>query len=334
MKKAGLVIVLILATLVLVSCGVPSEDYIALLDDYNSLRLSNEQLSIEYDKALKAIEEQKLENEHLSSELSKSENEYSVLQHETEIKITSMAGQLELERHQLLEQNKALLEELEAYRQTGISIHEAIEVPKIAKYLGKPDDYVSLHNNSSSDNPTYSSLLAFLANDDTDSYPYAFISEGRLCGWYAERIHNNAELAGIRAAFVVIDLIGEEGHALNAFVTIDKGLVFIDCTGARPDLPQPISPNTITYEIGDTGSHDTIAYIQRDKPIGWINIGLNYGLSYSEYKRWEQGVESMRTYFKSAPNSELEQLVKESDAKLGSFFVPSFGIVDEVEIYW
>ncbi|HID42535.1 MAG TPA: hypothetical protein EYP30_01960 [Archaeoglobaceae archaeon] len=44
-------------------------------------------------------------------------------------------------------------------------------------------------------------------------------------------LHNNAEVNGIRAGFVEIDLVGREPHALNVFNTTDRGIVFVDCTG-------------------------------------------------------------------------------------------------------
>ena len=56
------------------------------------------------------------------------------------------------------------------------------------------------------------------------------------CGNFAQELHNNAEEAGIRTAFVAIHY--EEGipHAINAFKTIDQGLVYIDVTGSPTPL--------------------------------------------------------------------------------------------------
>jgi hypothetical protein len=58
-----------------------------------------------------------------------------------------------------------------------------------------------------------------------------------VCADFAEMLHNNAEKAGFRTAYVSIQLgpcayyPTSGGHALNAFETTDKGLVYIDCTG-------------------------------------------------------------------------------------------------------
>jgi len=78
-----------------------------------------------------------------------------------------------------------------------------------------------------------------------------------VCGDFAETLHNKAEAAGIRTAFVHIELDDEDtGHALNAFHTTDKGLVFIDCTGKGFSVfeipPLPSYPNTITIIMGET----------------------------------------------------------------------------------
>jgi len=133
-------------------------------------------------------------------------------------------------------------------------------------------DFIILVNNSEAKNPTYSELLTFLKADNTDKLPYQptlsvvgfYYGEAedkinlnriknivnrltepaspRVCADFAERLHNNAEIAGIRAGYVSLDLVGytdpanlgipsNSGHALNVFETVDRGLVFIDSTG-------------------------------------------------------------------------------------------------------
>jgi len=65
-------------------------------------------------------------------------------------------------------------------------------------------------------------------------------------------LHNNAEEAEIRAAFVAADLVDEQdGHALNAFNTTDRGLVYIDDTGLREqDSVQCLLDKYVVVEIG------------------------------------------------------------------------------------
>jgi hypothetical protein len=88
---------------------------------------------------------------------------------------------------------------------------------------------ITLHNNQNAKNPTWGELMSFLQRDTTDQIPYVVGSF--VCADYAERLHNNAEGAGIRAAYVCVKLSGV-GHACNAFRTTDRGLVFIDDTNS------------------------------------------------------------------------------------------------------
>ncbi len=78
---------------------------------------------------------------------------------------------------------------------------------------------VELHN------PTFIELREFLANDKTDSNPY--VPGEYVCFEFATQVNNNAEANGIRAAYVRIRF-GSWAHAVVAFETVDKGLVFIE----------------------------------------------------------------------------------------------------------
>ena len=89
-------------------------------------------------------------------------------------------------------------------------------------------------------NPSWSQLKAFLLADKTDQVPYVYPTH--VCEDFAGAIQKNAKKAGWRCAFVTIDVEGypdwygygipsNAGHALNAFETTDRGLVYIDCTG-------------------------------------------------------------------------------------------------------
>lgn len=119
-------------------------------------------------------------------------------------------------------------------------------------------EFIVLINNKNAENPTHLELLEFLKADKTDTFPYqltvftldfyygdaedqidleviADIIDGlaspddpRVCADFAERLHNEAEKAGIRCGYVSIDSIN---HALCVFETTNRGLVFIDDTG-------------------------------------------------------------------------------------------------------
>ena len=118
--------------------------------------------------------------------------------------------------------------------------------------------FIVLINNKNATNPTYDQLLKFLLADRTDQYPYQYtawiggsyygtpeskidldrlkqIIDGtlqptapRVCADFAERLHNDAEMAGIRCGYVIIDSLD---HACDVFQTTDHGLVYIDDTG-------------------------------------------------------------------------------------------------------
>ena len=64
----------------------------------------------------------------------------------------------------------------------------------------------------------------------------------KVCADFAERLHNNAEKAGIRCGYVIIDSLN---HALNVFETTDKGFVYIDDTG--PHLFGPSNCDKVVH---------------------------------------------------------------------------------------
>ena len=73
--------------------------------------------------------------------------------------------------------------------------------------------------------PTYKELREFLAQDKTDSNP--FIRGEYVCFDFAAELNNNAEANGNRAAYVRIHS-KEWGHAVVAFETVDRGLIFVE----------------------------------------------------------------------------------------------------------
>jgi len=139
--------------------------------------------------------------------------------------------------------------------------------------VGADGHRITLRNNPDALNPSWEQLKAFLLNDRTDEVRYDYNSF--VCADFAEMLHNNAEEAGIRAAYISIKLgpcfefprIG--GHALNAFETTDKGLVFIDCTG--PSKKEGINRDKIVdVEVGN----DYIPESVFPQPGWfWVNIG-------------------------------------------------------------
>ena len=74
--------------------------------------------------------------------------------------------------------------------------------------------------------PTYKEAVTFLREDKTDKNKYVEDTYGvYVCSHFARDVCNNAEGQGLRCAFVELRYL-EGGHALIAFNTIDKGLVY------------------------------------------------------------------------------------------------------------
>jgi len=235
---------------------------------------------------------------------------------------------------------------------------------------GKP---IELINNPDATNPTYAELVAFIvANSvDTNTYfkggPKAYV-----CSDFAEDVHNDAEAAGIRAAWVSIDLQGEdEGHALNVFETSDRGLVYIDCTGERhgfvfiPEINKYLKLNPAIFPEPESGSNDKVAYVEIGKEYGLLPIDRAESLSYSFYEEYEQEWEryerllndyndevarynqeiSGKIYYEGTPELasieaweasllQQEQQLDELQSELGDFRFEPLGVVEVINIYW
>lgn len=121
-----------------------------------------------------------------------------------------------------------------ASAQTEIKLYQntygEVESGDVHPTIGPDGQPITLVGNPAAADPTFAQLESFLLSDKTDQNTY--IPGVYVCADFARDVYNNAEKAGIRAAFVGIEFTGtKEGHALNAFMTTDKGLVFIDCTG-------------------------------------------------------------------------------------------------------
>jgi hypothetical protein len=135
-------------------------------------------------------------------------------------------------------------------------------VKRRINYLKANKHRVLLINNEYARNPTYSELVKFLDYDKTETIKY--IPHKFVCADFAQVLHNRAEKYGIKAGWVSVDFTFGEGHACNAFKTVDRGLIFVDCTNSYPDkgkshdktvhvrvgadyIPKPIHPDNWQY---------------------------------------------------------------------------------------
>jgi hypothetical protein len=74
--------------------------------------------------------------------------------------------------------------------------------------------------------PTYQQAKAFIAADATDSI--AYVDDEFVCHDFAAQVASNAVSQKIRCAYVLIDFSDPPGHAIIAFNTTDKGLVYFE----------------------------------------------------------------------------------------------------------
>lgn len=104
-------------------------------------------------------------------------------------------------------------------------------------------------------NLTYTELVEFLAADRTDSNE--FVSGEYVCFDFAAELNNSAEASGIRAAYVRIRS-KEWAHAVVAFETVDRGVIFIE----------PQSDMAVELTIG--------------KPYPWWMTGASSPMRYTD----------------------------------------------------
>ena len=143
-------------------------------------------------------------------------------------------------------------------------------------YGASSDRTVNLKNNKMARNPGWEELVSFLNLDDTDKGAYGFGL--RVCAEFANELHDNAEKAGIKAAWVAVEFVGDaEGHAFNAFETTDRGLVFVDCTGSIPTDTVPLA------SVDTDGTKDEPPSPTDKDRVAYVEIGEEYGLIFLEY---------------------------------------------------
>lgn len=235
-----------------------------------------------------------------------------------------------------------------------VEVFHDVQPPYVSSPLGVA---VELVNADSAVDVTWDELVDFLVEDPTDESPY--IKDLHMCGAFAQQLHNNAEEAGIRAAWVSVDLHGREiGHALNAFQTLDRGLVFIDCTGEDARVIAPGSGTGLC-------DHDKVAYVKIGKEYGLIALDRAESPAYEfyeEYSRsWDDYLSQLDEFNARAREynefvsgrslvagsedarhaqwlyNELESTRVELEMQrelLGSCRWNTLGIVDKVRIYW
>ncbi|MBN1691056.1 MAG: hypothetical protein JW901_08545 [Dehalococcoidia bacterium] len=154
-------------------------------------------------------------------------------------------------------------------------------------YNGTYGFRVVLQNNPAAADPTWDQVVAFLKTDRTDEMEY--VDEDFMCGSFAQDVHNNAEKTGIRAAWVGVDLAGQPiGHAVNAFNTTDRGLVFTDSTGQTAEEHR-LELHKLEAEADGGVSvteGDRVAYVEKGRELGFISLSVNPSPEYAYYESY------------------------------------------------
>jgi hypothetical protein len=151
------------------------------------------------------------------------------------------------------------------------------------------DQPIHLINNPAAVDVSFQDVLALIRLDTTDLLEY--VERGNpegirpfVCSDFAEAVHNHAEAAGIRAGYVSIDWAeGSIGHAIDAFETTDRGLVFFDCTGKSVFSEVERSDSKIAV-----GSWDKVAYLEVGKKYGAIGLAYAGATDYAFFEQYDQ----------------------------------------------
>lgn len=162
-------------------------------------------------------------------------------------------------------------------------IKTKVEVPH-----EKPSgETVQLVNYVHSKDPSWDQLVAFLKNDKTDDNLYD--KNSFVCTNFSQMLHNNAEKAGIKAAYVGINFVKGPAHALNAFNTSDKGLVYIDVTGKGDSY---IREDFLNIN-GTNCEWDKVVYLNEGEKYGSISIDY-LSLDPTSYQFYENYVQQWK----------------------------------------
>jgi hypothetical protein len=189
----------------------------------------------------------RIEKEALERNLAQTEEELTEAQQElssAELTISSLESELEL------------------YKDTWGSV--------VSSDVQPPYQGADIVNYQTASNPAWSQLLDFLRRDKTDEK--AYVPGVYMCGDFARDVHNNAERAGIRAAYVAVEF-SSGYHSLNAFKTTDRGLVFIDCTGLLASESGPSNcDKTVDVRLGKRYVPKSL-FPESGWRVTWENMG-------------------------------------------------------------
>jgi len=180
---------------------------------------------------------------------------------------------------------------------TSTEINTKIQTEVITLPIGP----IQLTNNPKAKNVLQKELKAFISGDSTDTQ--IAITGTRDSDYFAKTVHDNAEANGIRAGIAVVSCLGKDyKYVINVFETIDRGKIFIDCTGPY------MSDNS------QNASYDKVAYIKVGSEYGVIDLQTVFSYSSSSALQYE-------FYDKYRQTHDIT-------------FTRPIGIIESVQEYW
>ena len=106
-----------------------------------------------------------------------------------------------------------------------------------------------LMENPDAVDPTYAEVIAFMRTDDTVKNKYVLPTF--TCADFATELQNHAEEHGLKCGYASLKFVGKsDGHAIDVFSTIDRGLVYVDTTGGKPIICDGLCPGESYYNLG------------------------------------------------------------------------------------
>lgn len=345
-------LIILLGLLTLASCIAPSVTAAEVEDGIytrvNKLRQDNGLTALTRDSALDALARQFAASQ-LSKDVEEATDLYYLLHNSWWVSYTG--GSPRLVRNTAREQveycykNSDLRQAVlrSDARATGVGVvvigskvyyTQVFDILNAAGGNGGP---IVLQENPQASDVSWDQIKAFIVNDDTNSHTY--ISNSFVCADFAALLHNRAEAAGIKTAYVSVDFNDGPAHALNAFFTNDRGLVHIDCTG--PGFQSPTfggsSDGQDAYE-----EYDKVAYLEIGQAYGLITLDKATSFDYGFYEQctqqWQDYEAKVSLYNKGHLSYNERQVLRDQiqalKAILGDYRWEPLGTVTRVNIHW
>ncbi len=211
------------------------------------------------------------------------------------------------------------------------------QVFDVLNAAGGDGEPLRLYENALAKDPTWAQLRQFVMFDNTDEQPY--IPDEFVCADFAAMLHNRAEMAGMKTAYISIDFTEGPAHALNAFDTADRGVVYIDCTGQGF---QEATPGGSFDTQNSNADYDKAAYVGASLEYGLIPLDKATSFDYAFYEQWDQQwaeyEEKLDLYNSGTLNFKQRQALRDElqavQFILGDYRWEPLGIVTDVYIHW